>query len=114
MEMITGTVRGTTAPKEIAVEADGSVNLVDQPIALAKAGNVDCTSAHILTDQVGVGYITVTNLDASAVVYLGISTVTGSTNGEALPAGASRSWRSSNLAIEYGIGSATVNVSVRR
>jgi hypothetical protein len=88
--------------------------IVDGGVSLVAAANVNCTSAAQLSTQTSPAYLIVTNLDASAVVYVGASGVTGSTNGEAIPAGQSRSWRSANPSLEYGIGSSTVNVSVRR
>ncbi len=92
----------------------GGLPTVDQGVALISAGDVDCTGAAKLTATTGAGYITVTNRDPVNTIYLGLAAVSGAANGEALLPGSTRSWRSSNLALEYGIGSLTVNVSVRR
>lgn len=101
-------------PDGTSVLASGVISVVDKALALVAAGTVDCTSAAALNHSTtGAGYITVTNLD-TVTVYLGGSGVTGSTNGEALPSGASRTWYSADLTQEYGIGSATVNSSIRR
>ena len=88
--------------------------VVDQGVLLVGAGTVNCTTAAHLTALTGGGYIIVTNLDPTVAIYLGGASVSGGTNGEALPAGQARSWRSADLTLEYGIGSAAVNVSVRR
>lgn len=84
-------------------------------VSLVGGAVTDCTTAtQIATGHSGPGWLTIKNLDASATIYVGGSTVTGSTNGGPLAPGSEDTCLYEDVSKLYAIGSAIVGWWLRR
>lgn len=88
---------------------------LDVNLSFAGGGVRDCTSAAKIAGAItGAGWLTVSNLDASATIYFGLAGVTGTSNGFPLAAGQVSVVHYAAVETVYAIGSATVGWKVER
>lgn len=101
---VTGTSAGAV---NVAPGAGVNFPIVDQGLSFIAGGVASCaTSTVIATAQSGAGYLSITNLDGSSTIYVGLTGVT--TNGQPIPAGGSFTVRVADVTTIFAAGSTTV------
>lgn len=98
---------GPSTPKHASAVLDASLSWV-------AGGSTDCTRAEqVATGQSGPGYLTIVNR-SDAWIYIGVTGLTGSTNGQPIPPSGSDTCFWEDVSTVFAIGSSTVGWSVRR